>query len=360
MNEYYVYAHVDKETNEPFYIGKGKGKRAHTPRKHPYYLEFTSEYLKTFKVEFIAKNISEPLSLDIEDTFIRKFGKLHEGTGCLINFWGGWAHEFTIDFSEEYEDITKKYKFIKNDKNEKIFEVNNLIPFDFGNNKEYYTSHLNEDVLYNYDDNGYSKFNFTKSHNHYIQHLTEYGKYLFDIDIKEYNASKIIYLFNEMTNKTYKEEGNKLIEEVKKQTTPRKPWETYFSLLKSIDKNSVFSVCVSNQSDLIEDITNIDLIKKISKVTFSDNDYIVYNKIGIYFGLVIKKNVWLEVNGERITKPDMNWRCKRPKYNALMKIIKSKNEGLDLKVKYIRLPHENEQENNKDIAVFEISVEKRV
>jgi len=353
MNEYYVYAHVDKETNTPFYIGKGKQRRAYGSRKHPYYLEFTSDYLKTFEVKFIAKNISETLALDIEDSFIRKFGHLHNGTGCLINFWGG--------LSENTIDVTKKYKFIEN---EKIFEVENLIPFDFGNNRDYYISHLDEAGAcwyeYNLHNFKYNKFNFSKSQEYYIQYLTEYGKYLFDIDINKFSAFKLISLFNKMTNKYYKKIRNKMLEEVKKQSVPRKPWEAPFSLLKNVDKNSVFSICVSNPVDLSEDITNVDLIKKISKVALPDIDYIIYDRIGKYFDLVIQKNVWIEVNGERITKPDMNCHFIRPNYKALMKIIKSKNKGLDLKAKYIgmrsSLPSRPYGYYHRDIADFEISV----
>lgn len=93
---YYVYQLVDPRNNQPFYIGKGKGRRAKT---HLWEIPETRNVYKENKIasirkdglepviEYIAENIiDETLAYDIESTLIKKYGrKGYDKNGTLTN-----------------------------------------------------------------------------------------------------------------------------------------------------------------------------------------------------------------------------------------------------------------------------------
>jgi hypothetical protein len=93
---YYVYQLVDPRNNQPFYIGKGKGRRANT---HLWQIPETRNVYKENKIasirkdglepeiEYIAENIiDESLAYTIESALIKKYGrKGYEKNGILTN-----------------------------------------------------------------------------------------------------------------------------------------------------------------------------------------------------------------------------------------------------------------------------------
>lgn len=93
---YYVYQLVDPRTGNPFYIGKGKGRRAQT---HLWEVPETRNKYKENKIasiradglepviEYIAENIiDEQLAYDIESNMIHKYGrKGYDKNGILTN-----------------------------------------------------------------------------------------------------------------------------------------------------------------------------------------------------------------------------------------------------------------------------------
>lgn len=93
---YYVYQLVDPRNSQPFYIGKGKGRRAKT---HLWEIPETRNVYKENKIasirkdglepiiEYIAENIiDETLAYDIESTLIKKYGrKGYDKNGILTN-----------------------------------------------------------------------------------------------------------------------------------------------------------------------------------------------------------------------------------------------------------------------------------
>lgn len=93
---YYVYQLVDPRTAQPFYIGKGKGRRAQT---HLWEVPETRNKYKENKIasireaglepviEYIAENIiDERLAYDIESNMIHKYGrKGYDKNGILTN-----------------------------------------------------------------------------------------------------------------------------------------------------------------------------------------------------------------------------------------------------------------------------------
>ena len=118
---HYVYIHKDKKTGEPFYVGKGTGKRAYTTDKRSYYWQKkVEEFNNEYDIEILEDKLSETEAYELEAELIKKYGReMYEGGG-LVNMTEG-GDEFsgdglTISLEVSAEEIARKYieKNIKN------------------------------------------------------------------------------------------------------------------------------------------------------------------------------------------------------------------------------------------------------
>jgi hypothetical protein len=102
---YYVYAYIRKSNNTPYYIGKGKGRRAF--EKHG---SITVPKNRN-KIVFLEKNLSEIGALAIERRFIKWYGRQDLKTGILRNKTDGGDGTSGSKKSVEFKlEVSKRFR----------------------------------------------------------------------------------------------------------------------------------------------------------------------------------------------------------------------------------------------------------
>ena len=79
---YYVYAYLRKD-NTPYYIGKGKGRRAYSKNRS---IHFPSD---KSRIVFYQTGLKEEDAFLLEKLYIKLFGRKDLGTGVLYNMTDG-------------------------------------------------------------------------------------------------------------------------------------------------------------------------------------------------------------------------------------------------------------------------------
>jgi hypothetical protein len=105
MLEYYIYAYLRKKDNTPYYIGKGKNKRAWS-KDHR-----VSVPKDKTKIIIMEKNLTEFGALALERRYIRWYGRKDNNTGILHNRTdGGDVTSGLIITDEVRQKISLKLK----------------------------------------------------------------------------------------------------------------------------------------------------------------------------------------------------------------------------------------------------------
>ena len=92
---YYVYLHRERASRCPFYVGKGKGRRAYDfEGRQPEWHKKVKSLVAGFDVEIVKNDLSEGEAYDLERELIRKYGKVCDGTGTLLNVTDGGSLDF--------------------------------------------------------------------------------------------------------------------------------------------------------------------------------------------------------------------------------------------------------------------------
>ena len=116
---FYTYAHINKETNKIFYIGKGKANRAtQIGKRNQHWQNIVNKY--GFRAEILAYWDSEQAALNHEELLISCFKDMgyklaNKASGGKTN--SGWKH------SEEYKEFMKnanKGKIVSAETKEKL------------------------------------------------------------------------------------------------------------------------------------------------------------------------------------------------------------------------------------------------
>lgn len=92
MNDFYVYA-WQRPCGTPFYIGKGRGRRAFVgKRQNPLFMRIVDKLRtngKDPKVVKLHQNLTEHRAFELERAEIAKYGRRDNGTGILANLTDG-------------------------------------------------------------------------------------------------------------------------------------------------------------------------------------------------------------------------------------------------------------------------------
>ena len=272
MENYYVYAHIDKETNAPFYIGRGQGKRAFDKSRNEYWKNFVSKYSKDYQVQFLAKEISEDIAYDIENEFISKLGKAFTGKGLLLNWTsGGYAEGAYINlFEDESQD--------------------------------------------------------------YSPYLTEFGKQLLKTDKNSFDLHKIRNFINDIAANKIHELRQQMLNGISKKTNPKKAWIIPFCTNQKLRKNDSLTINITEQSKLMKELNKNDILENLPFRPFTD---FLVHRIMMYFDLFLQENIWLEKNDSRCTKADPEWYFYKGYSTGYIKVIQAMNSGFNLNVKFI-------------------------
>jgi hypothetical protein len=106
ISDFYVYLHKDPKTGIPFYVGRGRGKRAYDrTSRHKEWHDFVETIGGKFKVEIVEKNLRESNAGEIEANLIAKYGEKRDGAGPLVNWTDGGEDEMGITMGIDISDL---------------------------------------------------------------------------------------------------------------------------------------------------------------------------------------------------------------------------------------------------------------
>jgi hypothetical protein len=86
VNDFYVYEHLRVDTGEPFYVGKGRRKRAFRSDGRSDFWKRIVQKSGGFTVRFVAKNLSEKIAFELE---VKRIAALKRSGARICNLTAG-------------------------------------------------------------------------------------------------------------------------------------------------------------------------------------------------------------------------------------------------------------------------------
>ena len=107
MDKYYVYSHVRKDDFQPFYVGKGSGKRCYSLNaRNEYWHRVANKH--GYAVKILASNLDEELAFFVEAECIDLYKKLNYS---LTNMTDGGEGASGYKHSDEHKNSLKGNTF---------------------------------------------------------------------------------------------------------------------------------------------------------------------------------------------------------------------------------------------------------
>lgn len=109
-NDFYVYAHITQDTNQIFYIGKGRKRRAWAfQKRNKFWKAVASKH--GVVVQVLHYELTEQQAFDIETQLIDELGRRDAGCGYLVNMTNGG--EGVAGYKPTADVLKKKSRAIK-------------------------------------------------------------------------------------------------------------------------------------------------------------------------------------------------------------------------------------------------------
>lgn len=107
LHNYYIYIHFNKNTGEPFYIGKGKDNRASsTYGRNKWWNNIVNKY--GFEYEILEDNLSEKYSFELEKYYISLFKQWGFKLCNLTNGGEGFTKNHTEESKKKISENNAK------------------------------------------------------------------------------------------------------------------------------------------------------------------------------------------------------------------------------------------------------------
>lgn len=110
MKTFYVYAHFIPNSDTPFYVGKGTGRRyKKTDNRNKWWRYIVAKY--GYESRILSESLSENEACELEKKLIAQYGRRDLGTGVLVNMTdGGESSKGSVLTEEQRAAVSARSK----------------------------------------------------------------------------------------------------------------------------------------------------------------------------------------------------------------------------------------------------------